>query len=145
MEEKNGKERSPGPAQILLVEDHPDSAELISMLLSWRGWEVRTAATLAEALECGRTAAFDVVISDLSLPDGSGLELPSRLGPLQAALRGAAPPMVAMSGYGSASDRERSHGAGFALHLTKPVEGDALEQHVEALLVQSGTGVPAGG
>lgn len=127
-----------GSVRILLVEDHADSAELMSLLLSLQGWEVRIAATLAEALTLGRSEAFDIVISDLSLPDGSGLQLPARLQPLQAALRGTAPPMIALSGYAAAGDLQRSREAGFVLHLGKPVEGDALERHIEALLQQAG-------
>jgi two-component system CheB/CheR fusion protein len=111
---------------LLLVEDHPDTAEAMAELLRALGHAVRLAgsvaqglATAAAALEAGEV--IDLVISDLGLPDGSGMdlmrELVSRYG-----LRG-----IALSGYGTEEDVRRSLEAGFTRHLTKPVNFQALE------------------
>jgi CheY-like chemotaxis protein len=104
--------------RILLVEDHEDSAETLAIILSMKGYQVSVARSLAEATQLAETP--DILISDISLPDGSGLELPRLLKrdpPLKA---------IAMSGYGTEGDRRRSQEAGFAEHLTKPVNIDQL-------------------
>ncbi|HEX6862148.1 MAG TPA: ATP-binding protein, partial [Thermoanaerobaculia bacterium] len=112
--------------RLLLVEDHPDTAEAMAELLRSLGHGVRVAMSVAAGLdaaaaEIGSGAGIDLVISDLGLPDGTGMdlmrELVSRYG-----LRG-----IALSGYGSEDDVRRSLEAGFARHLTKPVNFKALE------------------
>jgi CheY-like chemotaxis protein len=114
------------PLRLLLVEDHSDTAEAMAELLRSLGHEVRVAMSVAAGLdaaaaEIGSGAGIDLVISDLGLPDGTGLdlmrELVSRYG-----LRG-----IALSGYGSEDDVRRSLEAGFSRHLTKPVNFNALE------------------
>jgi two-component system CheB/CheR fusion protein len=115
-----------GPLRLLLVEDHPDTAEAMAELLRALGHDVRVAMTVAAGLdaadaEIGSGAGIDLVISDLGLPDGTGMdlmrELVSRYG-----LRG-----IALSGYGTEDDVRRSLEAGFLRHLTKPVNFKALE------------------
>jgi PAS domain S-box-containing protein len=111
---------APGPAlRILLVDDHRDTAEALAMVLSQRGFRVTLAHSIASALE--RAAeGFDVLISDLGLPDGTGRDLARRLaeqGPLRA---------IAVSGYGADSDVAASREAGFRAHLVKPVEPGQL-------------------
>ncbi len=81
-----------------------------------------SATTLTETLEKLPDAECDVLISDIGLPDGNGWELMARLG--DAAPRYA----IAMSGFGMASDRQRSLAAGFRHHLLKPVEPNQLER-----------------
>jgi CheY-like chemotaxis protein len=83
---------------------------------------VFSAATLGEALEQVPASACDVLISDIGLPDGSGWELMAQLGD------GRPPYAIAMSGFGMASDRQRSLAAGFRHHLLKPVEPNQLER-----------------
>ena len=83
--------------------------------------DVHHAASVRAALELARSQAFDVVISDIGLPDGNGAELMQRL-TTEHRLRG-----IAMSGYGMEEDIRRSLHAGFHAHLTKPVSVDLLE------------------
>jgi CheY-like chemotaxis protein len=120
-----------GALRILLVEDHADTAETLHRLLSRRGYEVRTAASVADAMRVADTFVFDVLVSDIGLPDGRGTELLGRLQrqidrPIRA---------VAMSGFGMEDDIERSRQAGFADHLTKPVDFGELERAISHLAV----------
>ncbi|MEA2559320.1 MAG: hypothetical protein QOH06_824 [Acidobacteriota bacterium] len=114
------------PLRLLLVEDHPDTAEAMAELLRSIGHEVRVAMCVAAGLEAaaaemGSGAGIDLVISDLGLPDGTGMDLMRQL-VSQYGLRG-----IALSGYGTEDDVRRSLEAGFSCHLTKPVNFKALE------------------
>jgi signal transduction histidine kinase/CheY-like chemotaxis protein len=106
---------------ILLVEDHADTAEAMADLLSLMGHRVTTAGTVAAALEAARRERFDLLLSDLGLPDGSGLDVMREIS------RKDGIPGIALSGYGMEDDIRRSHEAGFSKHLTKPVSLPALE------------------
>jgi PAS domain S-box-containing protein len=112
----------PLPRRLLLVEDDPATSTVLARLLRRRGAEVTAARGLREARAAAENAEFDLIISDLGLPDGSGLELARWL-----ALRGGRTPSIALSGYGSEEDIRRSLEAGFAAHLTKPVDIRTLE------------------
>ena len=109
------------PLRILLVEDHDDTARVMRRVLASQGHEVETAADVATALELARKRPFDLLLSDLGLPDGSGVDL---MRSLRAA--GIGMPGVALSGYGQEQDVAQSRAAGFAAHLTKPVNLSAL-------------------
>ncbi len=109
----------PSARSVLLVEDNADTLRYLSTLLAHRGYRVRTASRLSEAEEAAAASAFDLLISDIELPDGSGLDL-------MRALRGKVVG-VAVSGFGSDSDVRLSHDAGFAVHLTKPLDFARLE------------------
>jgi PAS domain S-box-containing protein len=112
------------PLRILLVDDHQDTAESLALLLRQRGFEVVVAYTMASALEHA-ASGFDLLISDLGLPDGSGRELAKRLasgGPIRA---------IALSGYGGDADVAASRAAGFRAHLVKPVEPARLLRVIE--------------
>lgn len=127
---ESGQEISP-PAglRLLVVEDHPDTLGTLTRLLTRRGYIVRTAACIAESLEVAREYEFDLLISDIGLPDGRGTELLEQL----IALYGRRPLAIAMSGFGMEDDVERSQQAGFSEHLTKPVEFSALQQAIARL------------
>lgn len=114
-------EPPPENLRILLVEDNPDTLRVMARLLGNRGHEVTTAGGVVAALEAWRGRDFDLVVSDIGLPDGSGLELMRRLRQ-ERPVRG-----IALSGYGMEQDLRRSAEAGFAAHLTKPVEFRRLE------------------
>jgi len=102
---------------ILLVEDHADTAHAMATLLSAFGHQVTVAASVAEALAAAAQAeSLDVVVSDLGLPDGTGHDLMRELA-ARHGLRG-----IALSGYGMEADIQKSHEAGFAKHLTKPID-----------------------
>jgi two-component system CheB/CheR fusion protein len=108
--------------RILLVEDHADTAEAMADLLSFMGHRITTAGSVSEALSKVRAAdGFDLVISDLGLPDGSGLDLMRELS-TRHGLHG-----IALSGYGMEEDVRQSLEAGFRRHLTKPVSLPLLE------------------
>jgi len=120
-------ERSPAVApaasaapgtRVLVVEDHADSAETLSMVLSMKGYQVRIARNLAEARRLA--PACELLISDISLPDGSGLDLMRELR-RRHPIAG-----IALSGFGTEDDVRRSREAGFQEHLVKPVDVDDL-------------------
>jgi CheY-like chemotaxis protein len=110
---------------VLLVEDHADTAEALTILLVNSGYRVTHAGSMADALAAaiqaeGDETSFDLVLSDLGLPDGHGYELMRVLG------RRHGLPGIALSGYGMEEDVRGSLEAGFARHLTKPVEFQTL-------------------
>ena len=104
--------------RILLVEDHADTAKIVRRLLVAQGHDVILAGTVKDGLAAIETLPIDVMISDLGLPDGSGLELMR-----QVLARGKRTPAIALSGYGTPSDIAQSKAAGFAEHLVKPLHG----------------------
>jgi len=102
---------------VLLVEDHADTAQAMSDLLTALGHRVTMVGTVASALDAARSGeTIDFVVSDLGLPDGDGHDLMRELASRHG-LRG-----IAMSGYGMEEDIRQSHEAGFEKHLTKPVD-----------------------
>ncbi len=113
--------------RILLVEDHEDTAYVLRRILTKAGHEVDLAHRLAEARALATEKTFDLVISDLGLPDGSGLELMRHLRET-CGLRG-----IALSGFGTDEDLAASRAAGFAEHLTKPVDWDQLKSVIGRL------------
>jgi signal transduction histidine kinase len=126
--------------RLLVVEDHHDTLDTLKRLLTRRGYAVQTASTIAEALEVARGYEFDVLISDIGLPDGRGTDLLERI----EVQRGSCPPAIAMSGFGMEDDLERSRKAGFSEHLTKPVEFSALHQAIARLAINSSKAVKNG-
>ncbi len=118
---------SPVPAhlRILLVEDHSDTADALADLLRIQGHDVQVAGSIEQALDVAAAAGFDLVVSDLGLPDGSGQDLMRSLS-RRYNLRG-----IALSGYGMEDDVRRSREAGFEQHLTKPVNLQALEAAIQ--------------
>jgi PAS domain S-box-containing protein len=120
------------PLRILLVEDNSDTLRYLSMMLINRGYFVRTAKNLASALRAVCETEFELLISDIDLPDGSGLELMWRLRSESATIG------IALSGFGSSWDIEQSRSAGFAEHLTKPVDFRRLLETIQQVMANSG-------
>ena len=114
--------------RILLVDDHQDTCAALERLLARRGHLVATAHTLRSAMETAGRNQFDLLISDIALPDGTGIELMSYL----RALSGM--PGIAISGFGMNGDIEKSLEAGFSSHLVKPVNLEKLESAIERAL-----------
>lgn len=116
----------PHGLRILLVEDHRDTLATLERLLIRRGYVVHTASSVGQALQVAREHDFDLLVSDIGLPDGRGTDL------LESIERqsGHRPPAIAMSGFGMGDDIERSRKAGFSEHLTKPVEFSALREAI---------------
>src|SRR5205823_1289776 len=96
---------SASPTRILLVEDHGDTARTLCRLLRRTNRDVQTAANVEDALKCASANSYDLLISDLGLPDGSGLDLMRQLRE-KYNLKG-----IALSGYGMEEDMRRSHEA----------------------------------
>jgi signal transduction histidine kinase len=117
----------PRSLRVLLVEDHFDTAAQLTRLLVQAGHHVTCAATVKEALERGRAGAFDILISDLGLPDGSGYDLMRDLG------RRFPIPGIALSGFGMKEDVENSIAAGFSRHFTKPVDWQELKSEIQKI------------
>jgi PAS domain S-box-containing protein len=115
------------PARVLVVEDNPDTAASLRLLLELWGHEVRVALTGPDGVEEARRFRPDVVLCDIGLPglDGYGVARELRRHPETARVR-----LVAVSGYGQDEDRRRSHAAGFDQHLVKPAGADELRQAV---------------
>ena len=117
--------------RILLVEDHGDTARVMHRLLSVEGHQVHSAADVATALRLAQEQPFDLLLSDLGLPDGSGLDLLHQL-----RAQGHTFPAIALSGFGRDQDIQQSRAAGFLTHLTKPVSlpklADALAKVIHS-------------
>jgi PAS domain S-box-containing protein len=112
---------------ILVVDDHEPTRQALMQLLGLRGFRVVGAGSVAEATSAAAAARFDLLISDIGLPDGTGYELMSDLA-RRHGLKG-----IAVSGYGMEHDVARSRDAGFVVHLTKPVSMPSLEQALATL------------
>lgn len=116
------------PASILLVEDDPDTAQAIADILRGSGWQVDTAHTIAQGMEKMLHGKFDLLVCDIGLPDGHGISLLTTIRQFSQA------PALALTAYGSQDDIDRCLKAGFARHLTKPVDRDTLTRAVSELL-----------
>jgi signal transduction histidine kinase len=126
-------------AHLLLVEDHADTARILARLLRRAGFHVtpvNTVAAAVEAVETARTEAgpngqplqINLILSDLGLPDGTGVDLMKRISP--------GIPAIALSGFGMEEDVARALDAGFDRHFTKPVEFSKLLLSIRELLSQ---------
>jgi HAMP domain-containing protein/signal transduction histidine kinase len=119
------------PMRILLVEDHEDTNRSLTNLLRRRGYHVQSALTFESALELSAKEKFDVLISDLGLPDGSGIDLIQKL-PSKPALG------IALTGFGMEQDIRKSREVGFQHHLVKPIDLNKLDS-----LIQEGAALGA--
>jgi CheY-like chemotaxis protein len=113
--------------KILIVDDHADSAEVLAFALRFHGHEVTLATGVAEAIARYDGGCCEMMVCDLRLPDGDGWDLMRTLSSRHK-LTG-----IAVSGLGYAADIERSRQAGFAAHLTKPLDIDTLVHTIESL------------
>jgi CheY-like chemotaxis protein len=107
----------PPPRRLLLVEDHLDTLRAFARILRQKGFDVQEATTVSEAMRSSRSG--DLLLSDIALPDGDGRDLMRQL-------RERNIPGIAISGFGSAQDREEYRRAGFAESLVKPVDIEDL-------------------
>jgi two-component system CheB/CheR fusion protein len=120
---------------VLVVDDHEDTAEMLRHHLEGLGAVVFAATSGREALRIARGQSFDAVLSDLSMPEIDGCELLRQLRRLP---DNEHIPAVAMTGLGQREDQARSRNAGFAAHLTKPVDMDTLVDIVQRLTKKPG-------
>ena len=127
--EKRARPKGDGP-RVLVVDDHIDTCTGMKMMLERRGYRVTIAHTADQAVAKARHHEFDLVISDIGLPDRSGYELMQELSATRS-LRG-----IALSGFGMENDVSRARAAGFSEHLTKPINFDRLEEAIQNLLLE---------
>jgi CheY-like chemotaxis protein len=116
--------------RILVVEDLQDAAESLAMLLTLAGHDVRIATNARQALETAPEQEPEVVICDIGLPDMDGYTLCRELRKLPAL---SATCFIALTGYGQTDDVRRALDAGFAVHLTKPVEPARLREVLDGI------------
>ena len=117
--------------RLLLVEDHDDTREVLARLLSRRGYDVEAVRTAQEARSLSCKKSFDLLVSDIALPDATGCELLEELS-AKHGLRG-----IAMSGFSSEVDVAQSKAAGFLEHLVKPIDAKALDAAIQRLVEKS--------
>ena len=123
--------------RLLLVEDHEDTNRSLTRMLRRRGYEVFAARDVRSALDIATSQQFDVLVSDIGLPDGSGYDL-------LPALRAKGDVFgIALSGYGMEEDVRRSGEAGFSHHLVKPVDLNKLDSIIQAVPFPSSDGESA--
>jgi signal transduction histidine kinase/ActR/RegA family two-component response regulator len=125
-----GTDGAHAPARVLIVEDNPDAAESLRMLLELLGHRVRVAPEGLAALEAAHASPPEIMLIDIGLPGMDGYELAHRLR-ADSTLSGLV--LVALTGYGRDEDKARSLAAGFDFHLVKPVNVAALESLLLAL------------
>lgn len=114
--------------RVLIVDDHPDAAEVSCMLLSALGHQCRAAMTGERALQQDRDFQPDIVICDIGLPDISGYEVAREL----RARHGHSLYIAALTGWGQTADRARAMKAGFDQHILKPADAAKLESVIAA-------------
>ncbi|MDQ2922192.1 MAG: response regulator [Acidobacteriota bacterium] len=114
----------------LVVDDVPDVTDLLSVLLTHAGYEVSTAYCAKDAIALAREHHFDVIISDIGMPEMNGYDLARALRSLPGY---ETVPMVAVTGYSMFDDRSRSLNAGFNEHVTKPIDPRAFLDLIEQL------------
>jgi len=130
------------PLKVLLADDNVDAAETLKMLLEMEGHEVQICHDGQQALEAIESSQPDVAVLDIGMPRLDGLEVAEKV---RAASWGQAVTLIALSGWGQREDQDRSAAAGFAYHLTKPVDFEALQSlisraGVAAVPARSGVG-----
>jgi CheY-like chemotaxis protein len=121
-------QRSPQGHRVLVVDDNVDGAEMVSEFLGMVGYSTAIAHDGPDALRIAAEFSPQIALLDIGLPVMDGYELATRLRETWPDVK-----LVAITGYGQESDRERAHRTGFDAHLTKPVDIDALTKLVEKL------------
>jgi hypothetical protein len=116
--------------KILLVDDHQDTCAALEKLLVRRGHLVAATHDVRSAMEAAARNQFDLLISDVALPDGSGMDLMTQLRAISKI------PGIAISGFGNNGDIERSLQAGFSEHLIKPIKLHDLEAAIERAVAE---------
>jgi len=117
--------------RVLLVEDHEDTKQSLTKLLRLRGYYVESASNVQSALDLIAQDQFDVLISDLGLPDGSGIDLIRRVQSDRPVLG------IALTGFGMEEDIRKSREAGFKHHLVKPIDLNKLDSIIQEVAAAS--------
>lgn len=124
--------------RLLLVEDHPDTARVVCRLLQMSGHDVTVAHSVNDALRVCDGANFDLLISDLGLPDATGYDLMRTLRKRHTRRGLPTPRAIAVSGYGMDEDVRKSRDAGFCEHLTKPLAFNTLNDAIRRVATMAG-------
>ena len=106
--------------RILVVEDHPDTREALVRLLTRAGYVIDTATCVAEATSHCEKGAFDLLICDIGLPDGTGWDF------MKYVKKNCPRPGIALTGFGADADVQTSGESGYSAHLTKQISFDLL-------------------
>ena len=114
--------------RVLVVDDHKDTCIGMKRMLERRGYQITVAHTAQQAVEKVRAQEFDLLISDIGLPDRSGYDL------MREVRSSKALPGIALSGFGTEQDVQEARAAGFSEHLTKPINFERLEEAISNLL-----------
>jgi CheY-like chemotaxis protein len=114
--------------RLLVVEDHADTARMLGKLLGSAGYAVKTATDAAGALDLASRETFDLVVSDIGLPDATGYQLMREI-KTRYGISG-----IAMSGYGMDEDVRKSREAGFSDHLVKPISFAQLDEAIHRVV-----------
>lgn len=117
--------------RVLVVDDVSDVTEMIALFLNHAGYDVTTANSGGYALELASDRTFDLIISDIGMPEMNGYELAECL---RALTDYRTTPLIAVTGYTEYDDRGRSLGAGFDAHLTKPINPSQLLELIGKLI-----------
>ena len=126
-----------GNFSVLVVEDAPDTLEMLCKTLKVRGYSVTPCESASAALTATQSATFDIIISDIGMPETDGYELIRRLRQLPH-LKSV--PAIALSGYAAEQDRNSALNAGFDAHLAKPIDPADLTAQIEELLRKTDDG-----
>ena len=118
---------------VLIADDEPDGRALVARILEGRGARPTCVKTAAEALERLQHERFDVLLSDIGMPEMDGYELLKRARMLDGS-RPRPLPAIAVTAYARSEDRQRSLLAGFQMHLSKPIEARELIAAIASLL-----------
>jgi two-component system CheB/CheR fusion protein len=131
IEDAQPAHRALAGVRILLIDDAPDTLETFGYLLEYEGAVVTPAPSGVEALRLGASETFDLVISDVGMPQMDGYEMMEQMRnrPSTKAL-----PAIALTGYGRRQDMQRALAAGFNAHVDKPVDMAHLREVIQAVL-----------
>ena len=119
-----------GKPRALVVDDAPDVTEMLSFVLRYAGYDVVSASSAVEALDAARGRSFEVIVSDIGMPEMNGYELAVRLRSFDQYRE---TPMIAVTGFSMYDDRDKALAAGFNAFLTKPVNPGDLVSLIERL------------
>jgi PAS domain S-box-containing protein len=131
---KDDGKQEPPPPHLLVVEDDSDTLEMLRATLEARGYRVTANETAAEALKLALGNSFDLIISDIGMPEIDGFEMMRQMREVPGYKK---VPAIALSGYASQKDAKAALASGFNAHVSKPVDPDELISMVKGLLDKS--------
>ncbi|MCB1302716.1 MAG: PAS domain S-box protein [Leptospiraceae bacterium] len=126
------------PLRILIAEDAPENRELMRRFLAHTAWKIDFAEDGMKALEMGRTARYDAILLDISMPELNGFQVARELIQGNAAAGRPNPPLIALTAFATEEDHRKSIQAGFDLHITKPFSRNKLLHALTTLLFRRG-------